>query len=338
MEERHVTVDGTDHDVPRPFVVIATQNPVEQEGTYRLPEAQLDRFLMRTALGYPDHDHEVDVLRMLAGRDRARGPVAGHVDARRAHDDPGRRVGARRGLDPQLRRAAVRGDPDDARAAPRGVDPAPGAIARSAKAWALAAGRPGRSCPDDVRVVAPAVMGHRMLLTPEAELGRVDADDLVDGSSTAVRARRPADVPRWAPGRRGLVVVIRRCAAHRDCGRTVVVLAALAVGAWRGPRLGRADWSSPPAWSRSARGRRAVRHRRAARRVALEPERHRRRPAGPVVRGDDPPRTPIASRPIEEHRPPAGCASTSRPGRAGPPRPCTRCRPSGAASSRSARR
>ena len=111
MEERHVTVDGIGYDVPRPFVVIATQNPVEQEGTYRLPEAQLDRFLMRTTLGYPDHDHEVDVLRMLADGLAARGPVAGDVDGRRAHDDPGRRVGARRGLHPQLRRAAVRGDP-----------------------------------------------------------------------------------------------------------------------------------------------------------------------------------------------------------------------------------
>ena len=80
MEERHVTVDGTGYDVPRPFVVIATQNPVEQEGTYRLPEAQLDRFLMRTTLGYPDHDHEVDVLRMLADGPPARGPVAGDVE------------------------------------------------------------------------------------------------------------------------------------------------------------------------------------------------------------------------------------------------------------------
>ena len=63
MEERHVTVDGDGHAVPRPFVVIATQNPVEQEGTYRLPEAQLDRFLLRTSLGYPDHDDEVDAVR-----------------------------------------------------------------------------------------------------------------------------------------------------------------------------------------------------------------------------------------------------------------------------------
>src|SRR4029453_3663989 len=63
MEERHVTVAGVGYDVPRPFVVIATQNPVEQEGTYRLPEAQLDRFLMRTTLGYPDHDDEIVPVR-----------------------------------------------------------------------------------------------------------------------------------------------------------------------------------------------------------------------------------------------------------------------------------
>ena len=123
MEERHVTVDGTGYDVPRPFVVIATQNPVEQEGTYRLPEAQLDRFLMRTTLGYPDHDHEVDVLRMLADGPAPGGPVAGDVDERRAHDGPGRRGRARRGRHPQLRRAAVRGDPLPAAAAPRRVHP-----------------------------------------------------------------------------------------------------------------------------------------------------------------------------------------------------------------------
>ena len=84
MEERHVTVDGAGYAVPRPFVVIATQNPIEQEGTYRLPEAQLDRFLMRTTLGYPDHDHEVDVLRMLADelRPESLQPVMSTSDVR----------------------------------------------------------------------------------------------------------------------------------------------------------------------------------------------------------------------------------------------------------------
>ncbi len=71
MEEGHVTVDGVTHDVPRPFMVIATQNPIEQAGTYRLPEAQLDRFLMKTSVGYPDAESTEELLRELTGRDRA---------------------------------------------------------------------------------------------------------------------------------------------------------------------------------------------------------------------------------------------------------------------------
>src|SRR5436190_1144642 len=66
MEERHVTVDGVGHPVPRPFLVVATQNPVEMDGTYRLPEAQLDRFLMKLSLGYPDEAVEIEVLRGAA--------------------------------------------------------------------------------------------------------------------------------------------------------------------------------------------------------------------------------------------------------------------------------
>jgi MoxR-like ATPase len=71
MEEGHVTVDGVQHPVGRPFMVIATQNPIEQAGTYRLPEAQLDRFLMKTSLGYPDHATTVALLASAATRDRA---------------------------------------------------------------------------------------------------------------------------------------------------------------------------------------------------------------------------------------------------------------------------
>ena len=66
MEERQVTVDGQRHPVPRPFLVVATQNPVEMDGTYRLPEAQLDRFLIRAEIGYPDHDSEVEILQTQA--------------------------------------------------------------------------------------------------------------------------------------------------------------------------------------------------------------------------------------------------------------------------------
>ena len=70
------------HDVPRPFVVIATQNPIEQEGTYRLPEAQLDRFLLRTALGYPDHDSEVDAVRRVSDGATSEGLDAGDLAGR----------------------------------------------------------------------------------------------------------------------------------------------------------------------------------------------------------------------------------------------------------------
>src|SRR5690242_3546225 len=71
MEEGHVTVDGVTHDVPRPFMVIATQNPIEQAGTYRLPEAQLDRFLMKTSVGYPDAEATEELLLNSKVRDRA---------------------------------------------------------------------------------------------------------------------------------------------------------------------------------------------------------------------------------------------------------------------------
>src|SRR5215471_10970569 len=73
MEENRVTVDGVSHNVGRPFMVIATQNPIEQAGTYRLPEAQLDRFLMKTSIGYPDHESTVTLLADAAIRDRAAG-------------------------------------------------------------------------------------------------------------------------------------------------------------------------------------------------------------------------------------------------------------------------
>ena len=165
--------------MPRPFVVIATQNPVEQEGTYRLPEAQLDRFLMRTTLGYPDHDHEVEVLRMLADDLRPEGlsPVMSTNDVRTmiqvaesVHVEDSMRsyvvrlCAATRTL-PQLRLGV----------STRGAI----AMVRTARALAAAQARPFVT-PDDVRIVAPAVMGHRMLLTPEAELSKVDTNALVD--------------------------------------------------------------------------------------------------------------------------------------------------------------
>ncbi len=176
MEERQVTIGTHTHRVPRPFVVIATQNPVEQAGTYRLPEAQLDRFLMRTSLGYPSEDDEVTVL-------TSQHVTAESLDAVLPTDGVAHMisVAGRVHLEESLHRYVVR-----LAAATRtlpelrlGVSTR-GAIAmvRAARALAASQGREFVKA-DDVKVVAPYVMTHRLLLTPDAELRRVDPADLV---------------------------------------------------------------------------------------------------------------------------------------------------------------
>lgn len=179
MEERHITVGSDTYAVPRPFTVIATQNPVEQEGTYQLPEAQLDRFLMRMSLGYPDHEHEVDVLRSVAagGTPDLLSPVMSSEDAARMIE-----VATAVHLDDAIRSYIVR-----LCSASRGLKElrlgvsTRGAIAvmRVARTLAAAQGRVFVTV-DDVKAIAHPVMAHRMLLTPEAELGHVRTDDLVD--------------------------------------------------------------------------------------------------------------------------------------------------------------
>jgi MoxR-like ATPase len=194
MEERHVTVDGVPHAVPRPFVVIATQNPIEQEGTYRLPEAQLDRFLLRTALGYPMHDDEVEAVRRVthgAAPERL-GPVISVEDTRRMiavaaavhvedaiYDYVVRLVAATRGL-AQLRLGV----------STRGAL----AIVRASRAMAATQGRPFVTV-DDVKLLAPAALGHRMLLSPDAELRGIDTIDLVDELLDRVDAPAPVRSP-----------------------------------------------------------------------------------------------------------------------------------------------
>ncbi len=186
MEEGYVTVDGVRHPVGRPFMVIATQNPIEQAGTYRLPEAQLDRFLMKTSLGYPDHDTTVALLASAATRDRAGAvenvittaaitQMSGLADA--VHVDPGilgyvsqlatesRRLGqVRLGL-------SVRGCL---------------AFVRVAKTWALADGR-SYVIPDDIKALAVPVLSHRLLLDAEAEFSGVTVDDVIGQLLGSVR-------------------------------------------------------------------------------------------------------------------------------------------------------
>lgn len=178
MEERQVSVDGVTRPLPAPFLVAATQNPIEYEGTYALPEAQLDRFLVKTSLGYPDHDTAVTLLLDSANRARASkvSPIIAsssvttmahlasevHVDAAvlsylnqivsatRDHRDSALGVSMRGAL----------------------------ALARTAKTWAISRGRTYVT-PDDVRELAAPVLAHRIIVDPESEFAGVTAEDIV---------------------------------------------------------------------------------------------------------------------------------------------------------------
>lgn len=171
MQERRVSVDRQSHELARPFLVIATQNPVEYEGTYPLPEAQLDRFMVRVALGYPDADAEAAMLAEHAERDLVADlePVAdvGAILAAQAA------VTAVHGSE-AVRRYIV-GVGEATRSDPRvevGASPRAGLMLfRASKALAALQGR-DHVLPDDVQALAPSVLGHRLLLapgTPESE-------------------------------------------------------------------------------------------------------------------------------------------------------------------------
>jgi MoxR-like ATPase len=186
MEENRVTVDGTPHPVGRPFMVIATQNPIEQAGTYRLPEAQLDRFLMKTSLGYPDHASTVALLASAATRDRAAG--VGNVIttsaitqmsrlADQVHVDP-----AILGYISQLAHESRQLRQVRLGLSVRGCL----AYVRVAKTWALADGR-SFVVPDDVKELAIPVMSHRLLLDAEAEFSGVSVEDVIGQLLSRVR-------------------------------------------------------------------------------------------------------------------------------------------------------
>jgi MoxR-like ATPase len=178
MEEGRVTVDGVSHDVGAPFMVIATQNPIEQAGTYRLPEAQLDRLIMKTSIGYPDH---ASTLRILAGaavkaHDVTIPPIAvagvivemGRL-ARTVHVDPSINDYISRLVDGTRDATEVR-----LGASVRGAL----ALVRTAKTLAAANGR-HYVVPDDVKALAEPVLAHRLVLDPEAEFDGVTASSVV---------------------------------------------------------------------------------------------------------------------------------------------------------------
>src|SRR2546429_5166814 len=192
MQERQVTVDETTHQLPEPFCVIATQNPIELEGTFPLPEAQLDRFLFLVKLGYPDADEEDEILRMHGPATVATdtiGPLYGS-DALASLRDEVRavRVGdAVRRYIADLVRATRKADGVELGGSPRAAL----ALYRAAQAHAAIRGR-GYILPDDVKAQAQAVLRHRIFLGADAQMrGRTGAAVV---SEVLARTAVPAEV------------------------------------------------------------------------------------------------------------------------------------------------
>ena len=189
MEEGTLTADGVGYEMPRPFMVVATQNPIDMEGTYVLPEAQLDRFLMKLTVGYPSADAEAEILRtqkhgstvtqltpvLTAADVVAMIDVVRHIEVAPALEQYIVAIAAATRAMSELRLGV----------SPRGSL----ALLRAARAAAVAAGR-SYVLPDDVKAMAPVVLAHRVILQPDAELqGRT-------GTELVSRAVQSVQVPR----------------------------------------------------------------------------------------------------------------------------------------------
>jgi MoxR-like ATPase len=178
MQELQVTVDGISYQLRPPFMVMATQNPIEYEGTYPLPEAELDRFTMRIAIGYPPLADEAKMLTENASETPLDSlePVAGAEEVLEAIDDA-KRVFVEESLNRYVV-AILRNTRTDSRLY-LGASPRAGlALLRVAKARALLGGRDYVQ-PDDVKAIAPTVLAHRLILAPEARSAGTDAEELV---------------------------------------------------------------------------------------------------------------------------------------------------------------
>jgi MoxR-like ATPase len=178
MQEQQVTIDGVTNELTRPFMVMATQNPIEYEGTYPLPEAQLDRFTMRIAIGYPPLAEEAKMLTEQTGDPPLEGlqPVADAADAV-ALAEEAKTIFVEESLNRYVV-ALLRATRGDSRLY-LGASPRAGiAILRVAKARALADGR-GYLEPDDVKAVAVPVLAHRLILAPEARSTGLSGEQIV---------------------------------------------------------------------------------------------------------------------------------------------------------------
>jgi MoxR-like ATPase len=180
MEEEQVTVDGTTHHLPDPFFVIATQNPVESEGTFQLPEAQVDRFAMKTAVGYPEEDGEVELLRRRAARSERSPALAPVLEPERvlALRETPETVRVEEDLLRYMARVA-RATRRDRRVnvgvSPRGTQ----RLFEASRARAVLAGREYVT-PDDVKRVAEPALAHRLVLTPDARVEDVHKPDVIE--------------------------------------------------------------------------------------------------------------------------------------------------------------
>ena len=179
MEEGQVTVDGVTHTLPRPFMVLATQNPIDFVGTYPLPEAQMDRFFLRVSIGYPSIEEEMDVLDRFSGAQsplKSLQPVCGAQEIIALQELVGTIYCSR-----EVRSyvatitAATREHPAlQLGASPRGAI----ALVRAAQACAVLAGR-GYILPDDVCRMAHSVLSHRLILTPESRMKGISAQAIL---------------------------------------------------------------------------------------------------------------------------------------------------------------
>lgn len=193
MEERQVTVDGEPRALPDPFIVAATQNPIEYEGTYQLPEAQLDRFLLKLNVPLPPRDQEIAILGRHAGGFDPRDlsgltPVAGAADLAAGRDAVRNVLVANEilGYIVDIAGATRQSPALQLGVSPRGAT----ALLATARSWAWLSGR-DYVTPDDVKAMARPTLRHRIALRPEAELEGADPDGVLDGILATV------PVPRW---------------------------------------------------------------------------------------------------------------------------------------------
>ncbi|MFV1991153.1 MAG: AAA family ATPase, partial [Acidimicrobiales bacterium] len=190
MEERQVTAGGESRGLPDPFVVVATQNPIEYEGTYPLPEAQLDRFLFKLQVGYPGSDQEIEILRAHHRGVQVHDPSSAGVrpvcDA--AQLRAGRKAVQAVDVDERvlsyivdLAQASRESPSLELGLSPRGA----AMLLHASKAWAWISGRDFVT-PDDVKTVCRPVMRHRLMLRPELELDGATTDAVIDALLRAV--------------------------------------------------------------------------------------------------------------------------------------------------------